>query len=304
MEEKISVIIVNYNGKQYNDTCISSVLESSVRERIQVVVVDNGSTDGSYEELLERWGNHKQVHVIAMNQNAGFSAANNAGIVWSVQHNIHTFLLLNNDTEIEPYAIEKMWECQRKNGGMITPKILYADRRKKIWSAGGTFSAIIQKASHRGINQEDVGQYDKDEKVSFANGCAMFLSKEVTDKIGLLDEGYFLYYEDTEFSIRANENKIPIWYCSDAVIYHKVNGSTKGNEKKDNAYYITRNWLVCNKRHLGRRFPLFLLYFILNRACWIFIWLCTGKPGLVSAVLEGVTDYRRGKMGKYTEENS
>lgn len=299
MENKISVILVNYNGKQYNDKCITSILYSSISEQLQIVVVDNSSTDGSYEELLYRWGNHEQVHLIKMEDNEGFSKANNVGIEWSLKQNIDYFLLLNNDTEVEPDAIERMWLCQKNTKGIVTPKILYADQRNIIWSAGGTFSPVIMKASHRGLNREDKGQYNRDEMVSFATGCALFLSREIVEKLGLLDEKFFLYYEDTEYSLRALHNKVPIWYCANTVIYHKVNGSTKGNHKEENVYYITRNWLACNEKYLGMRTPLFILYFLLNRLCWIFLWLTQGRKEMVKAVWTGIVDFHKKRYGKY-----
>ena len=79
MEKKISVILVNYNGKKYNDTCIGSILRSTVSEQVQVVVVDNASTDGSLAALQDTWGSNGQVHLIALEENFGFSRANNAG---------------------------------------------------------------------------------------------------------------------------------------------------------------------------------------------------------------------------------
>lgn len=299
MEEKISVILVNYNGRAFNDRCISSVMKSSVRECIQIVVVDNASTDGSYEELKEKWGANPQIHILSMDENMGFSAANNEGIRWSIKHNIKFYLLLNNDTEIEPNTIEKMWECQKKTSGIITPKILYDSQRDVIWSAGGDFTAIIKKAFHRGLNKKDIGQYDKSEIVHFANGCALLLSKEIIDSIGLLDERFFLYYEDTEYSMRANRSGIPIWYCADAIVYHRVNGSTKGDEKMETAYYITRNWLLCYKMYLGWRFPVFVLYFIPNRICLALIWGLQKKSEYINAILSAVRDAIKGIGGQY-----
>ncbi len=76
---KISVILVNYNGKKYNDACIKSVLDSTIGEQIQVVIVDNASTDDSLAALRDRWGGSEQIHIIALEKNFGFSRANNDG---------------------------------------------------------------------------------------------------------------------------------------------------------------------------------------------------------------------------------
>ena len=304
MEKKISVILVNYNGKEYNDKCIASILGSSISGQIQIVVVDNASTDDSLAMLQKKWGANEQVSILTLDENYGFSKANNEGIRWAMEQGIEYFLLLNNDTEIEPDTIEHMLSCQQGKKAIVVPKVLYADKRDTIWCTGGSFSPIVRKSIQRGLNQIDRGQYDVSEECQFANGCAMLLSKEIINKIGFLDERFFLYYEDTEYSMRATENSIKIWYCAEAVVYHKVNGSTKGNEKPANAYYISRNWLLCNSLHLcgrhGRnwRFYLFFLYFICNRAAWMMIWFMQGRQDMCAAQVRGIKDFVYKKWGK------
>lgn len=304
MRETVSVILVNYNGRKYNDKCIRSVLNSTVKEHIRIIVLDNASTDGSLEELKDHWGGHSQVQIVSLEENYGFSRANNEGIRMSAEQGAEYFLLLNNDTEIETDAIEHMLKCHLETKGIVVPKILYSDRKDKIWCAGGDFTPIIRKPVQRGLNSRDKGQFEHNEKCEFANGCAMFLSKDIIERNGYLDERFFLYYEDTEYSMRALARDIPIWYCAQAVVYHKVNGSTLGNEKPDNAYYITRNWLLCNYLHrndvCGRKgwYAVFLLYFVCNRAAWMLIWLMQGKRELCRALIQGIRDYRKQKWGK------
>ncbi len=306
MKKQISVILVNYNGKKYNDACIASILGSTIREQIQIVVVDNASTDGSLEALRETWGEHGQVHILALDDNYGFSKANNEGIRYAMEQGTEYYLLLNNDTEIAPDAIEQMMRCGEETGAIVVPKVLYADRRDVIWCAGGTFSPILKKTIHSGLNQTDSGQFNRSGRCLFANGCAILLSRRIVEKVGLLDERFFLYYEDVEYSMRAWEKQTHIYYCAKAVVCHKVNGSTGGNEKPANAYYITRNWLLCNSLHMrgkgsfGSRgqFWLFLLYFICNRLAWLLIWFLQGKRAMCRALLRGMGDFLVKKWGR------
>ena len=301
---KIGVILVNYNGKEYNDKCIKSILNSTISEQIQIIIVDNASTDGSLEELREQWVNNAQIHIIPLKENYGFSKANNEGIRWAIKQGIEFFLLLNNDTEIEPYTIECMVDSQKQRNAIVVPQVLYADRPDIIWYAGGDFSPIINKQRNSGINRHDNAKYKRSRYCSFANGCCLLLTKKIIKRMGLLDERFFLYGEDTEYSLRAKERGIDIWYCADAVVYHKVNGSSLGNEKPDNAYYITRNWLLCNCLHRNdcccRKgwYALFLLYFVCNRAAWASIWLIQRKPQFVLAIWRGIHDFCKGKFGK------
>ena len=309
MKKQISVIIVNYNGKKYNDACIASILNSTIKEQLRIVVVDNFSTDDSLEALRGKWGAHKQVHILALDDNYGFSKANNEGIRYSMEQGIDYYFLLNNDTEIEPDTIERMFLSGQEKNAIVVPKVLYADRRDVIWCAGGTFTPVIKKTVQSGFNQRDNGQYDKSGACLFANGCAFLLSRQIVEKIGFLDERFFLYYEDVEYSMRAARNNIGVYYCAEAVVYHKVNGSTGGNEKPANAYYITRNWLLCNRLHMrgngkisGKlQFPLFAIYFICNRFAWLFIWFMQGKRTMCTALIEGIRDFRRENWGEMRE---
>lgn len=305
MEKQISVILVNYNGKKYNDACIASILNSTIAKRIQIVVADNASTDDSLAALRDRWGGNEQVHIIALDDNYGFSKANNVGIRWSMEQGIDYYLLLNNDTEIEPDTVERMLRCGQETGSIVVPKVLYADRKNVIWCAGGTFTPVIRKTVQSGFNQTDNGQFDVSGECRFANGCAFLLSRQIVEKTGLLDERFFLYYEDVEYSMRAGQNGIGIYYCAEAAVYHKVNGSTGGNDKPANAYYITRNWLLCNRLHMcgrgirGRsQFLLFAVYFACNRAAWLVIWSVQGKWAMCTALIKGIRDFRRGRWGK------
>lgn len=310
MKKQISVILVNYNGKKYNDACIASILGSTIKEQIQIVVVDNASTDGSLEALREKWAVDEQVHILALDDNYGFSKANNEGIRYSMEQGIDYYLLLNNDTEIEPDTIERMFQCGREKKSIVVPKVLYADRRDVIWCAGGTFTPVVKKTVQSGLNQKDNGQYDRSGECLFANGCAFLLSRQIVERIGFLDERFFLYYEDVEYSMRAAQSGVGIYYCAEAVVYHKVNGSTGGNEKPANAYYITRNWLLCNRLHMrgngsvisGKlQFPLFVIYYICNRAAWLLVWFAQGKRAMCAAIIRGIRDFRRENWGKMQE---
>ncbi len=301
VNDKICVILVNYNGKKYNEACIESVLKSTCKESLCIAVVDNASTDGSLERLKEVYADKASIHYINMDDNYGFSRANNEGIKWALSQNYKYVMLLNNDTEIEPWTIEKMISLQRATDDVVVPKILYADKRDTIWCAGGELSSVIMKPKHRGTGEKDKGQYDRNERCTFANGCCILLTDQMICELGLLNEKFFLYYEDTEYSMRAKERGIGISYCGEAIVYHKVNGSTKGNENPANAYYISRNWLICNKLHMKAGFSLFCLYYMLNRFCWIMIWFIKGRKDLILAVWKGISDFRKGIDGKYKE---
>ena len=301
MGKKVCIILINYNGKKYNDKCIDSILCSTLAKHLYIVVVDNASSDGSMELLQQRYEKslENRIEYICLDQNYGFAAANNRGIERAAELGADYVLLLNNDTEIAPDMLEQLELCARRHpDSMIAPKIYYSDERNRIWAAGGSVSRIIRKVNHDGLNQIDNGQFEEERKIEFATGCCLLLPMKVIDKAGFLDESFFLYYEDTEYSFRLRKMGIEIYYCPKARVYHKVGGSSMGAQSPLCAYYISRNWLVCNRQYLGARYPIFLLYYILNRSFLSFLWLIQGKPHLVVAIWRGVSDYCKGRLGR------
>lgn len=296
---KLAVILVNYNGEKYNTACIDSIRASEGGFELKTFVVDNASSDKSMEILRKRYAEDKQVELIMLDDNYGFSHANNVGIEQAMAWRADFILLLNNDTEIAPDMLLRMLKCaQRHPDSVIVPKIYYGGDRRRIWSAGGSVSSVIKKVRHIGLDETDEGQYDREAKIGFATGCCLLIPASVIGKAGVLDERFFLYYEDTEYSFRLCGLGIPIYYCPRAVMYHKVGASTKGAGGPLCAYYIARNWLLCNKLHLGRRYPIFLMYYAVNRTVCCLLWLLQGKGALVCATLRGIRDYRKGRFGR------
>lgn len=296
---KLAVILVNYNGKKYNTACIESILANVGMEELKIVVVDNASQDASMRLLEEQYAKDGRLEFIRLDDNYGFSRANNEGISRAKAWGADAVVLLNNDTEIASDMLSRLWECAGRHPGcMIAPKIYYGDDRKRIWSAGGSVSPIIKKVRHIGLDEADEGQYDRETEIRFATGCCLWIPMSVIDEAGTLDERFFLYYEDTEYSFRLCKLGIPTYYCPKAVMYHKVGASTKGADSPLCAYYIARNWLLCSRLQLGRRYPVFLLYYVINRTVCCLLWLLRGKGALVRATWLGVRDFHRGRFGR------
>lgn len=296
---KLAVILVNYNGEKYNKACIESIQANSGIEELKIIVADNASQDNSMRLLEEQYAGDDRLELLRLDDNYGFSRANNEGIRRAGEWGADAVLLLNNDTEAAPDLLSRLLECAKRHpGSVIVPKICYSDDRNRLWSAGGRFSPVIKKARHIGLDERDEGQYEQERGIDFATGCCLWIPGEVIEKAGTLDERFFLYYEDTEYSFRLKKAGVSICYCPAAVLYHKVGASTRGAGSALCAYYIARNWLLCSRLHLGRRYPLFLAYYALNRTACCLLWLMRGKKELILATLRGIGDYRRGLFGK------
>ena len=131
---KLAVILVNYNGKKYNTACIDSILASTGIAAPKIIVVDNASQDDSMCRLEEQYRGREQLELIRLDDNYGFSYANNVGMRRALKWGADHVLLLNNDTEIKPDMLLRLQECaQRHPDSMIVPKIYYSDDRKRIW---------------------------------------------------------------------------------------------------------------------------------------------------------------------------
>lgn len=296
---KLAVILVNYNGKQYNEACIKSLLKQRGSHETKIIIVDNGSQDDSMQIIRERFGEDSRIETIFLEDNYGFSYANNVGIRRAKEWGADHVVLLNNDTEACEDLLTALLACaDRHPNSVIAPKIYYSDKRDVLWSAGGEVSPLVCKARHIGLNQKDTGQFDKERRIGFATGCCLLLPRAVIDKAGLLDERFFLYYEDTEYCLRLREMGIDIWYCPQARLYHKVGASSKGADSPLCAYYIARNWLLCNRLHLRGRYPFFLFYYAINRTVCCALWMLRGKPALVRATWRGICDHGKRKYGR------
>jgi len=195
------------------------------------VVVDNASTDGSVEMLHELF---PRIKIIQNSQNMGFSKANNQGIRFALENGAKQVLLLNNDIEIiSPIWLDELSRVLESDTkiGIVGCKLLYPDRT--IQHAGGVIK--LRVPYHRGEGTKDTGQFDKVEFVDYVTAAALLIKSAVIRRIGFLDEGFTpLYYEDTDWCVRAQFYGYKVAYTpSPTLIHHCGSSSSKiGSEKK------------------------------------------------------------------------
>lgn len=251
--KKISAVVLNYKVKDQTLQCIE-YLKAQNYKNLEIYVVDNDSGDGLAEEIK----NNLSVCFIQNKQNLGYSGGNNIGIKKALEKGSDYVFILNPDTILPPDTLTKLLErAEERNAAVAGPKILFSNK-KTIWFAGGVFDIANVLGGHRGVDEEDCGQYNIEEKTDYITGAALFIKKEVFEKIGLFDEKYFLYYEDSDFCFRAKQAGFKIMYIPSAVIYHNNAQSTGlGSGLQD--YYITRNRMLFASKFLSirARFALF-----------------------------------------------
>ncbi|WP_251208674.1 glycosyltransferase family 2 protein [Acetatifactor aquisgranensis] len=237
--EKVTVILVNYNGRKFLDNCIGS-LKKQTYSNMSVLIVDNCSEDDSVKFLKE---NYPEIEVIACNKNYGFAKANNIGIKYAIGQGTDYVMLLNVDTAIDSSLIEKL--IREADSNVVTVPKIYSDKRyMKIWYAGGGIDYVNGDSYHTMKGGDGIVQ-----EVSFACGCCMLIHKNIIQKCGMLDENYYLYYEDTDWSVRFGKENIKIKYVPEAKMWHKIGGSGGKMGGLYKTYYLTRNQLYFIKKH-------------------------------------------------------
>lgn len=237
----VSIIIVNWNGKRFLKGCLESVFAQSYKN-FEVILVDNGSTDGSVGFVRE---NFPLTVVLENKDNLGFAAGNNRGIEAAKGEFIAT---LNNDTELNRGFIEKLVEAAEGSGervGMWAPKILSMDERDVIDSVGGLLIYPDGLAKGRGRLEKDRGQYDGERDICMPSACAALYRREMLDEVGLFDEDFFAYCEDTDLGLRARLSGWKAVSVPEAVVYHYYS-ATGGRYTPTKAYLVERNrlWVV------------------------------------------------------------
>ncbi|MDP3888721.1 MAG: glycosyltransferase family 2 protein [bacterium] len=267
----VFVVILNYNGKDFLLNCLDSVEKLKTDNfDLQVIVVDNASTDGS-DKIVEQ--KYKDIKILRNKENLGFTEGNNVGIRYSLENGADYIFLLNPDTTVSSDLLVQLIKQAESDQmiGLVGPKIYFApgyefhkdrykneEKGKVIWYAGGIVDWDNVLASHHGVDEVDCGQYDKVSETDFVSGCGMLIKKEVFEKIGLLDKKYFLYWEDNDFSQKAKRAGFKLCFAPQAMMVH-LNASSSGSGSPLQDYFNTRNRLLFGFRYapLRAKFALF-----------------------------------------------
>jgi hypothetical protein len=290
----VYIIILNWNG--YEDTleCVQSISKISYKN-YKLVIVDNGSDTDEIDEIINDF---PKTELIKSKKNLGFSGGNNVGIKIALEQNVDFILLLNNDTTVDTDTIEILlnkFETD-ESVGIVAPQINYYDEPNKIWSAGGKISKL--RASGFAVSNKMEDELEKkDNYVDFVSGCCMLIKKEVIEKVGLFDENFFLYVEDTDLCYRTKNAGYKILVTSDTKIYHKGSQSTKKSSEVLPLYYTTRNRLYFAKKNFNYLFYVSFAYLTMSMIFKSLKWLINGNRKNIKAVKLAFRDFLNSKFG-------
>jgi GT2 family glycosyltransferase len=231
MNSKVSIIILNWNGRDHTIECLHSVRQLDYPNS-EIILVDNGSSDGSQEVIKSEF---PEVKLIENTTNLGFSKGINSGIDLALSEGAEYVFILNNDVIVEPDILGKLVKEIRLSNeiGATVPKVYQYYKRNYLDSCGLTITfgppfgkppsgIICQK---RGFDEYDYGQYSSIEEIEAFSGCGVLLKKQVLENVGLFDTDYFFYCEDVDLSIRFRNAGYKILFVPDARMWHKVSAT-------------------------------------------------------------------------------
>jgi GT2 family glycosyltransferase len=254
MEAKIGLVTVLYNSDGVLDGFLKSVSEQDYKNYI-LYIVDNSVNDKSTKllfDLLEKYDLNNKTIYLPSDKNYGVAKGNNIGILKSLEDYCDIIALVNND--IEFYDKNLFYSIVKRMNNLqtfITTVKIYFHNENLIWFVNGVFKPFKSGVLHIDEGKIDNGQFDNQIVLEYAPTCFMFFKKEVFQKVGLIDENYFVYMDDADYIYRCNQHKFHIERINDQIIYHKVGKSTGGNLSDFSFYYVFRNRIYFALKHFS-----------------------------------------------------
>ena len=241
-----AVVVLNYYGKEDTLACLESLLLSDP-EGQHVIVVDNGSHDGTLQSIRLRW---PAVETLQLPTNLGFAGGMNAGIKAALRQHPATVTVLNNDTLLPPGAVPRLGLTAVEHRAAVSPAIFYAAEPNRLWFAGGTIDSDTFLPRH--LSPTEVSERAESLRVPLMTtevlaGCCVTAPTDVWLRVGGFDERYFLNFEDSDWSLRARAAGVPLLVALDVKILHRVSASFTGAYSFLGLYYYTRNGLLVRR---------------------------------------------------------
>ncbi len=237
----LNVIVLTTVWNQIGKTvaCLTTVAAQDFAA-FETVVVDNGSNDNSAEIIIDQF---PTVTLIQNENNLGFAGGYNVGLSYALDQQFDYLLLINNDTLLAPDCLSQLVKTaqQLPDAGLLTAKIYYAEAPEVIWSVGAKTHPILLEINDNGNHQHDSGQWERVEPIDFAPLCGVLLSRQMLETVGLLDDNYFLYYEDMDFCQRIREAGYGLYLAPEAKMWHAVSASSGGSDSSAERYFMAQS---------------------------------------------------------------
>jgi GT2 family glycosyltransferase len=295
----VGIVTANYNSADF----IGEFADSLRRVRypnFRLIVIDSASRDGSAGELARLV---PDAVLLPSEENLGTAGGNNRGIAYCLEQGFDYVLLLNNDTVLTEDFLDRLVAAA---GGrtLAVPKILYHFDRRLISTHAGDFDWRRGVFRHSFHGRPDSPAASAPRELETASFCCALVPAAAFREVGLLDERFFMYYEETDWLRQARDRGYRLLYWPEAVVYHRESASSGGGWMTPfKHYYATRNRPYLVRKHSTSRgaYALFTAYFLAGRLFYLALHLLRRRPRLARALVRGVLDYYRGHMGRTLE---
>jgi len=295
MPPKIYVIILHWKNILCLTECLAS-LDKSTYGNFEVIIVNNGSDD------LSGINKHFKLKVQALKSpsNVGFARGNNLGIKEALKNRADYILLLNDDTVVSSDFLSVLVDAGESNpkAGMLGPKIYYFDEPRKIWFAGARFDTKTCMITTLGSDRIDEGESFEPMTSDYITGCGLLIKQQVIERIGLLDERFFLYCEDVDWGLRTKNAGFKNLVIPSAHIWHKVSVSSGGMDSLIRVYHKTRSHLLMARLHAPKALPKLHVQFFRDIAWLLFKSKDVNRFKKAHAYIAAIRDYHMGKTDK------
>jgi len=241
----VYVVTVNWNRADDTLECLAS-LSNSTYDNLKILVVDNGSTDGSTELISRDFPMIEQIH---NTENLGFARGYNTGMKHAMDSGADYIFIINNDATVAPETISNLIQYSTPNIGIIAPLINYSKYPNMIWSSGGITSSWTLEKHDPLSEQIDTGDWEQVLKRDFVTGCAMLIPRNTLTEVGYFDEKFHMYYEDMDLCLRIRKAGLEILVVPTAKVWHKVARSSGGIDTPNERYWMARSSVRFYRKH-------------------------------------------------------
>lgn len=272
MNDFISIVILQYNNSHYTKDLLRS-LSNVDYKNFRTIIVDNNSSDNSLSDIKNYFKDQKKeffsiidndgkfikndlrksdTYVIESLKNGGYAFGCNLGLKLSQVLGSDYYLILNNDVEVEPDFLEPLIHFSKRNPemGMISSKIFYYGTKDLVWFNGGKINRLTGRVTHFNFRKKDNPELEY-KGINFLTGCSLFIPHEPLIDVGFLDDAFFFYHEDVDYSLRFIKKGYQLGVCSNSIIYHKKNISGIDISDTGAKYNSINKKLLINKHFKG-----------------------------------------------------
>jgi GT2 family glycosyltransferase len=302
MQPSVAIILVNWNSYEFTNDCIASLKKVSYLN-FRIVVVDNGSIDGSGKQLQQE---QPDIIVLFSEDNKGFTGGNNIGLEYAIKNDFDYALMLNNDTFVEPDFLDHLVQYleQNPNTGVVQPRIYFNHDRKLLWNGGTGYSYLIGWPYTHGESKLARPSHLRIKEIPWVTGCAFMVRTSILKQTGLLAQNMFIYSEDVDLSFRIKNSGYCLTYLPTSIVYH-IAGSSNKKKVKDKEgivnpivhYLNQRNRIWVQKKYTPWYcVPTVILFNFFYITLIMGYFAARRRPKKLMAIINGVKDGINGSI--------